>query len=711
MFGKSALQIWLVILLGVLFPGVELHADDIRFFGDWSYITSLVETEYQDGSVDDKTETERFKQNYRLDVSKELFPNLNLNAGSQMESSRQFNDINDDETSFRDFSVLPYVEAELRTSLYSLSGGYRERYEKTRGSDIETERTYTDSYTLRGEWRPVDLPRVDLSYQHVKRHDKPFEQGNQTSVFQLNSRYDYQNYEFRYGYFHNDDQIQQDTGETLGTITGTHNGRVRYSNSYLDGQLTLNAALRGEYTNQSFSGSGIRDFSVNPTGDSFYYLDPDLSPHNNSSSDYTIASDFAEILNLKTTGTLDVGLSFGEPVEVDMLQLTLSAELDTNTTITNLANWTVYVSRDQTIWTPRTVTAVDYFRDENRLEIRFTPRAEYDYILLVYHPLLNTNQIQPVYISSIRAFVSQLLTDGSEMTTHAINTQLGLGWSLSDKTNLIYDFSIQERQSSLFDDQRVRLNNSLTLVRHINDMFTATGRVSSSDSWEQGQHDASRYSYSAKLNARYLDTLSQALIYSGGWNQEQEGDSTTNSLLLHTNAELYRGWDVAFDQGYSWQSPIDGADSSSFFVRIENSLVPHRRFNLYADYAITWEKQIGAELIRTDSGRLRASWIPSDTLSLRGEVQLRINQGSTDVFWEYGVSWLPLRDGSLQCNLSYSEEEDADGYRTRSLSPNLSWDMTDYANLSLRYSQGTDESSSKTDTFRTLLVNLKIYYD
>jgi hypothetical protein len=174
---------------------------------------------------------------------------------------------------------------------------------------------------------------------------------------------------------------------------------------------------------------------------------------------------------------------------------------------------------------------------------------------------------------------------------------------------------------------------------------------------------------------------------------------------------LYRGWDVSFDQGYSWESPAEGADSSSFFVRIENSLVPHRRLSLVADYSITWEKETGEEVVRSDSGRLRGSWVPSDTLSLTGEIQLRVKDGDADLFWEYGVSWLPLRDGTLQCHLNYSEEEDADGNLTRSFSPDISWDMTHYANLSVRYSQGKDESNSKVDEFRTVLATLKIYYD
>ncbi|MDY0185865.1 MAG: hypothetical protein RBR43_08315 [Desulfuromonadaceae bacterium] len=716
--GTCSLRILLCFTLLALLVCDELHADDIRLFGDWSYLSSLIDTEYRDGRPSEKNKTERYKQIYRLDLSKELYPNLNLDAGTQMEKTRQLSEFNNDESNSRNTTISPYIEAELRTNLYSLSAGYRERYERDyQKSTVDNfatsnkDRDYVNSYTLRGEWRPVELPRFDLSYLHTERHDEPFTQRNETSILQFNSRYDYENYEFQYGYFRNEDQKTDADQDRTGAITNTHNGRVRYSNTYLNGKVTLNAGLRGEYSEQTFSGSGIRDFPVDPSGSSFYFLDTDQYPNNNTSTDYVVSAGFSDNLNLNSTAVIDIGLDFGEAVDVNMLQLILNGKLDTGSNISASANWEVYVSTDQESWVSRGVTSVEYFREEDRLEIRLGQQAAHDYVLLVYAPPLTPNQIQPVFITSIRAFVSKFLDDGSELETHVINAQLGVGWQITAKTKVLYDFNLQERQSSLFDDQRVRMSNGLTVLHLINETFSASGRASVSDTWEQSKHDASRYNYSAKLNARYLETLSQALIYSGSLNQEAEGDSTSNSVLLHTNAELYRGWDVAFDQGYSWQSPAVGVDSSSFFVRVENSLVPHRRFNLLADYTITWDKEVGAEMTRSDSARLRATWIPSDTLSLYGVVRMRINKEETDVFWEYGINWMPLRDGTLQCNLNYSEEEDADGNRARSFSPSISWDLTKYANLSVRYSQGTDESNSKIDEFKTFLVNLKVYYD
>lgn len=694
----------------LLTPG-NLHADDIRLLGDWSYILSRIETKERDSGNKTENDSDLFKQNYRLDISKEIFPTLTLDGGGQVENSKQSVSTDQFDTETRTTTVMPYLDGELQTPLYSLIGGYRERNVRRSGSEFSgAEYDYLTSYNLRAEWRPVDFPRLELNYINTHRFDEPRTKDRESDIFQLISRYDYQDYEFQYNYLRTN---EQDNEKNTSTLINTHNGRVRYYHSYLDGRVTLSSRLRGEYTDQTFSGDGDRDFPVFPSGNSFYFIDDDSLPGNNNPAvDYTDSADFGSNLNLNANDILDIGLGFGEAVAVDMLQLALSAELDSHSNIRNLGNWAVYVSDDQESWQTRTVTAVDYRQDENFLEIRFSPSAAHEFVMLVYTPPLNPNQIGPVEVTSIRAFVTRNLRDGSVLTSRVHNGQLGVSWKMSEKTSLIYDLNFQERKSSLDDDQRIRLNNGINIIHLFNEIFTGTGRLSIAETWEQGDHKTRNYSYSAKMTARYLDTLNQALIYSGTYDQEkQRGDSITNSVILRTNAELYPGWDTSFDQGFSWQNPSSGPENSNIFIRLQNSLVPHRRFNLLADYSIQWSKNQGEDYSRSETGRLRALWIPSDTLSLSGEIKLRASGGDKDIFWEYGVSWLPLRDGTLQCNISFGEEEDRDGNRTRTLSPNLSWDITDSATLIMRYSQGYEEANNATEHFQTAQINLRINYD
>lgn len=709
MFAQGVLRIFLALLLLTFLPG-SLYADAIHLLSELNYFKVKSDSEDRQTQQTESSTTDRFKQTYRIDINKDLFPTLKTNSGVQVEMDNYKTNGDTGDTDNRNQQVLPYFDAEWRNSLYALSGGYQERYEKLSGSSFpETGRDYSKSYNLRGEWRPVDFPRVDASYIHTHRYDEPRTRDKETDIFLLNSRYEYENYEFLYNYLRNDDQnLFNDTS----TLTTTHNGRVRYYQNYLDGRLSLNAGLRAEYSTQEFSGSGSRDFAVSPAGSGFFFIDDDANPGNiDPVFDYRPMTEAGDSLDLVNERFLDIGLDFGENVEANMLKLSLNGELDANSNISNSSNWKVYVSNDQDNWQPRVVTSIDYLRAENLLEIRFTPSAEHEYLLVVYSRPTPVEQISPVNVTFIRAFATRDLDDGSELTTHSYNGQLGLNWQASSKTKVIYSLNVQERDSSMFDDQRLRIDNGLNVVHLFNRIFTGTGRVSKSDLWEEWQHSSSIYSYSAKLTGHYLDTLNQSLIYSGSLNQDDDGDTLTNSIILRTNAELYRGWDVAFDQGYNWQSPAEGVDSSNFFIRIENSLAPHPNYNLIADYSINWEKKSGDDVVRSDTGRLRWFWVPRDTISIGGEVRLRrSDQGSTDVSWEYSASWLPLRDGTLQCSVSYSESQDMDDFRTRSYGPNLTWDVTPYATLSASYSQGYSESSTSTDNFENAQLNFRIYY-
>lgn len=706
----AILRILFSLVLLSCWPVVDLWADDIRLYGELSYSGTAVTSKDRQTGEESKTDSTRYKQNYRLDLSKNLYPNLTLDGGVQVEDARQFNDLDGDDSDTKTTTLAPYIDVELRTALYALSAGYRERYEKSQGSDVDTKRDSIDTYTLRAEWRPVELPRFFLSYLNTQRHDEPFTRRNENTILQLNSRYEYKNYAFQYNYSRAEDHIENEGEDSQGSVINNHIGAIRFARGFLADKVTVNANLRAEYTDQTFSGGGARDFAVFPAGNIFYTPNANWDPNNNVPDSYI---DFSNAqLDLSGSDVINIGLDFGERVEVDMLQLALDSELDVNSNIDDSSNWSVYVSSDQQLWVPTGTPSVEYLREEGYLKIRFSSTADNEYVMLVYKPPVNSNQGQSVGILSLRGFVARVLTGGSELTTRSHNGQLSVGWKVAEKTKLLYDMNFQERKSSLLDDQQINLTNGVTVLHEINDVFATSGRVAMNDVWNDGVHDTTNYNYSAKLSARYLETLNQALIFSGSLNQDvDEGDSTSNSLLLHTNAKLYEGWDVSFDQGYTQESQDVGDDSSKFFVRVRNSLVPHRRFSLIADYSITWEKQDGSDRYRNESGQLRVLWIPTDTLSLTGEVQLRVNEESTDVFWEYGINWLPFRDGTLQCSLSYAVKEDATGNQTQSFSPDISWDITEYASLNVRYSQGTDETNAEVNKFKTILASLKFYYD
>jgi hypothetical protein len=231
------------------------------------------------------------------------------------------------------------------------------------------------------------------------------------------------------------------------------------------------------------------------------------------------------------------------------------------------------------------------------------------------------------------------------------------------------------------------------------------------DRWQQGEHDTTSHQFTAQVTGRYLPTLRQSLTYSGEQTEEPEGDSSSNAVFLRTNAELYRGWDASFDQGYTWQDQAEQGETSSFFLRLASSIAPHRRLNFILDYAVRWTQQSDRDDRRDQNGRLRGFWAPTDTINLVGEFGVRETEESTFTEWEYGVGWLPFRDGTLQVNIRYNEEGDSDDELLRSFSPSLTWEVARNAHLTLTYTLGTQEDRTEKVDFQSAQANFRIFYN
>ena len=114
---------------------VSSHGMNLRLMSDWAYTQTSSEIEDRADGMVTKNETDRFQQTYRLDLTKELFPTLTLNGGAQVEHNRTISETAEEpETNSRNQQILPYIDFDWRNPLYSLSGGYRERYAQSKGS-------------------------------------------------------------------------------------------------------------------------------------------------------------------------------------------------------------------------------------------------------------------------------------------------------------------------------------------------------------------------------------------------------------------------------------------------------------------------------------------------------------------------------------------------------------------------------------------------
>jgi hypothetical protein len=311
----------------------------------------------------------------------------------------------------------------------------------------------------------------------------------------------------------------------------------------------------------------------------------------------------------------------------------------------------------------------------------------------------------------VRAFFALAPDDDDEIVSISRNLNFGVGWKMTDKTRVGYDLAYQDQEVDAFDIESRQMSNIFNISHIISQVFSASARFLRNDRWRNGDHDSKSHQFTAQMSARWLETLGQSLTYSGERVDEDEGRSTSHAVFLRTNAELYRGWDVAFDQGYTWQDQAEQGEMESFFVRVANSIVPHRRLNFIVDYSVRWTRQEERDNRQDQTGRVRAFWTPTDTLSLNGEYKIRDTDLETFSEWEFGAGWLPLRDGTLQLNLRYSEEGDTDDERLRSFSPSLTWALARNTDLTLTYTLGRNKDRVEEVDYQSFQANLRFYYD
>ncbi|BCA79877.1 hypothetical protein [Desulfuromonas sp. AOP6] len=700
----------LILLAWFSIPSSSL-AGNLRLLGDWTYSNTSSET--KDRLTQERTDSEsrRLSQIYRLDLTQELGPTLFLTGGAQLEDNDQRNESDSGDTRTEGSTVRPYVNLQWLTPLYTLSGGYEEREAKTKTTGNATQRDFSETTTGRFYWRPVDLPTLELDYARTLRHDEPLTHDNESQVYRLSSKYTWEDLEFLYSYLRSDEQEKIADTEAL---TQTHNGRVRYASTFLDNRLSVSAGARMERSMVEFSGATQPRIRTFPIGAGFFLLnDSDPTSTNLALTPYTPTSEepFTTI-NLGSTGPstpISLGLDFGENIQVDVLEVLLQANESTLDQLTSTSfDFRVFISNDQENWTEIGATHLwDPLNNLYSIDLASQVNAEFIKVTTFALPV-SSGITDEIVVLDMRAFVIPP-ADITEIISTYQSLNAGLSWKATDKTQVLFDSSYQYRETDLFDDARARLSNSLSLIHRFNPIFSGTTRLLRSDAWEQWKHDTATTSYSAQLSGRYLPTLNQSLTYSGMRTEEPEGKSVNNAIILRTNAAMYTGWDLSFDQGYNWQDPVTGKDSSSFFVRLQNSLIPHPRLTLIADYSIRWQQKEDEPTERGETGRVRATWSPTDNLSFNGEVRQRRSEGDLYTYWEYGVGWLPLRDGTLQFNLSYYEDGDTDDDRRRSFSPSLTWSVTDSATLRVLYNIGRQEVREEMTDYQSVMVNFRIY--
>ncbi len=238
-----------------IFIPQSVGADSLRLLTDLEYEINNNEITTKSTGRTEKTERTKFSQLYNLEVQKEIFPALRLNAGGLFEQDHSRNESDDptiSDSESHETAIRPFADLKLETPLLEATLGYRESEVKQSRSAVTTERRYLEEYSASLNWDPIDLPEVDLFFTRNLTHNDPLTSDQQVDTYQLRSRYAFNDYRLSYNHT---------TNESLNKISdfrtriNSDNGNIRFSRRLLNGKVALNAGLRGRRQQFNFSGT------------------------------------------------------------------------------------------------------------------------------------------------------------------------------------------------------------------------------------------------------------------------------------------------------------------------------------------------------------------------------------------------------------------------------------------------------------------------
>ena len=167
------------------------------------------------------------------------------------------------------------------------------------------------------------------------------------------------------------------------------------------------------------------------------------------------------------------------------------------------------------------------------------------------------------------------------------------------------------------------------------------------------------------------------------------------------------------DNGYSWQTPASGRETSTTFAQISTNIVPNRWLNMTLSYGTSWRRQPDRAVVRDQNGRIVVTWVPTSSLSLSANISYNdegLTDEGSDVQQRYSVNWSPFRDGTLRFSMAYSQTENNDDETFWTLSPALRWQINRKTLLTLEYAKGEREDPEELAEFENISLGLRFFY-
>lgn len=683
--------------------------------------------------VTTKTTTNSYNPRLSLALNTNIFPTLNLNAGVVFEKDISIFESDGTKTKSKTTDFRPYINLRWINPLYVAGVDYSRRQETVKTSDSSGVTTVNEDYNAILGWKPDGFPSIDLRLTRNNLFDeKRINQDTTTDSALLNTRYTYKGLEVRYDGTYHDIKDKLNEVETEQFI---HAGRVTYTNLFFNRRVSLNTSYNITYeeTETKASGKGGEvAFQIFPFA-GFSLIDDTVNPITLDPNPALIDGNVTASSGINIGVPPPLGDSRRRQIGLDLLNLTeinqilVWVDRDLPPGIPSKFSWDLYESSDNLNWASRPITSVTFGPFQNRFEIKFL-NVNARYIKVVTKPLTAVDAASvPTFANPDRIFVTELqafikrpaeeVKGKITRTSHILNVDSRA--RILDIPTLFYELSYfftrtdPSGQQSQKSQQSYTLSNGLSVNHRFSNIFSGRARVA----YEYGEEEEKRsaYVYNASVIATPLRTLKHILVYSGRTQKIDGRSSNNNSIFLNNNAAIYQGIDVYLNGGINFSTLETGQSQQNTNINFGTNLVPHRTMTINLVYSDTKTDTSGGGLPASSNstrrGELSLSYRPFETLYLFASGEIRKDGGrKIETLQNYGLTWSPFPEGTLQFNFSYNESmRSEDNAKSRIISPNLRWKITGSSYLELFYQFLQSSSKTEKSLSNGFGANIKIF--
>jgi len=709
-------RLWVVvahiIFYNIFLVSVDVRAEGVNLFTNLQYQDVDTTTKNKETAMKTHGKYSRFTQQYNLDINKSIYPYVLFRTGGYFEQEKTRFNSEDSDSENTNYLTRPFVELNLTNPFVRAGTLYRKTEIREKNKGQATTRNHLEEYTGRLNLKPTGLPQVDMTYNRTLASDDFNTVDVVNQNFNLRARYEYKNFSSDYTHTRSENEDKLNDSETL-AITDV--GGFQVGKRFFDDRVSVDFLTRLLRTTVELGGSGDSNIRTTSQGSAFFLLD-DSDPTTNTPGEFSVPVP-GNTLNSVNIGIdpVSAGLDFGFATVVDTLYIVL---LDSGISgVAGLFSWQVFRSDDQENWNPVIITSTRYNIFENRFEIVFLPGISTRYIKVVTTPVVTTplDLLAPgeIRYSALESYVTIAGDSGFKQELTDQNYQLDVNWKMTDKSTVGYSLFYKNTETDPAGQQKERTTNSFNLRHIFNPIFVGNTRLLYNTISETDKEDATSYDFSMLLNANYLRTFSQALSFSGTYTDDEEGRSSRNGFLFRTRADLYKGVNSTLDTGYSWTSPAQEEDSSSYLVRFGVSLTPNSTMKLDISYSVVWNHEKDEPDSRNQQGALQFFWVPLSTLSFQTDLEFVDKKGGekeSEVFKSFAVNWSPFPEGTLQFTVGYNEELNNDDDKVTGFTPGIRWVVSRNILLTVDYTIGTRDSEVESSEFTSFSGDLRIRY-